>query len=302
MKESNQMRHYKALVAPVLMVAAMCSWSGQSHANVVVIEADRDTTLIESSSGEYGNGAGPAFFVGRTSQRSDSIRRGLIAFDLSDSIPAGSLVLAATLELELTSSHDAEAVVSLHRVDSAWGEGASSASGGRGAPAQVGDATWYHRFFDDEFWSLPGGDFATEPSASSVVAGSGLYAWHSNPELVADVQSWADVAEDSHGWVVIGDESQPTTTKRFASREAEPAEDGKGSEIQPRLTVEFVPPCGSAELERAPAALCHAYCQALRCEDENPRGTTRACDRLAFAFMRKTGGIPPVCGALTDEP
>ena len=50
------------------------------------------------------------------------------------------------------------------------------------------------------------------------MAGAGSYTWGSTPELVADVQSWADTPENNFGWIMIGDEVNMTNVKRFDSR------------------------------------------------------------------------------------
>ena len=52
-------------------------------AETVRIEAGRDATLIEHPDGARANGSGPFFFVGRTSQGQNSVRRTLIWFDVA---------------------------------------------------------------------------------------------------------------------------------------------------------------------------------------------------------------------------
>jgi hypothetical protein len=47
----------------------------------------------------------------------------------------------------------------------------------------------------------------------------GPYSWDSTPEMVADVQSWLDDPATNFGWILVGDESQIMTSKRFDSRE-----------------------------------------------------------------------------------
>jgi hypothetical protein len=265
--------------------------AGVSGAEQTGVPASRDSTLIESAAGDRSNGAGPVFFVGRTSQPLNSIRRGLLAFDLEGWIPAGSVVTAVTLELELTPSNTSDAGVSLHRVLDSWGEGASSSSGGGGAAAQPDDATWLHRYFDAEFWALPGGDFVEASSASIDVGGPGVYAWSSTPELVADVQAWVADPAENHGWLLIGDEGGPSTAKRFVSREGD--EEG----MHPRLWVDFTPPCTHGSLQGAPRALCRNYCEVLGCAQDPPRrGTARACERISAAFAYVSRGLPLVCG------
>jgi hypothetical protein len=56
-------------IALVLLLAAAVA-----AAETILVDAGRDTTLIEESDGALANGAGPVFFVGRTNQRETSVR------------------------------------------------------------------------------------------------------------------------------------------------------------------------------------------------------------------------------------
>ena len=270
-----------------LLVLAARAGAGEE---VVVFVATRDATLIESLGGDLANGAGPALFAGSTSQSVAPRRRALLAFDVAAAIPAGARVVRAELVLHLTPSNPATAGVSLHRALADWSEGASAASGGGGAPAQPGDVTWLHAAGPDRFWSAAGGDFAAFASAAATVGDVGAYRF-AGPGLAADVQAWLDDPAQSFGWVVRGDETLPTTAKRFASREsAEPGE-------RPALVVGFeraADACDAAPRGGA-HAMCHAYCEALECDEGSPRGSPKACAALADAYSGASGGTPPPC-------
>ena len=89
----------KQLLWPVL-AALLClaiAVAGVSAQEPQILQASRDNTPIENSTEDLSNGIGPSFFVGRTNQSSNSIRRGLIAFDIDDAIPAGSTVTEVKL-------------------------------------------------------------------------------------------------------------------------------------------------------------------------------------------------------------
>jgi hypothetical protein len=190
----------------------------------------QDTTLIESATGELSNGTGPTLFVGRTRQPKDSRRRALLAFDVTRAIPAAAQVVSVTLTLTLVHTHAGDEPIALHRVLTAWGEGESKTSGGRGAPAMPGDATWLHTFFPDRRWSQPGGDYAATPSA---VVTASEYTWGPIAQMAADVQAWLDTPSQNFGWLLLGNETVEGTAKSFASRESEdPA-------ARPRLRVTF---------------------------------------------------------------
>ena len=189
------------------------------------LPAVRDNTLFEDAApaAARSNGAGTRIFAGRTAEGSGSIRRALIAFDPQGSaIPSGAVITSAELTLEMVMSNAGAHDVSLHRVMADWGEGASFAGAGQGggAPAQPGDATWFHTFFDTAFWASPGGDFAPTPSASRSVGGTGSYTWGSTTQMVADVQSWLDNPGTNLGWMLIGNEAVAPTAKAFSSRES----------------------------------------------------------------------------------
>ena len=66
---------------------------------------------------------------------------------------------------------------------------------------------------------MPGGDFSSTVSATQAVDGNGAYVWGSTAQMVADVQGWLDSPAANFGWIVLGDEQQSTTAKRFDSRQ-----------------------------------------------------------------------------------
>jgi len=208
--------------------------AGTARADVVVIGASRDNTLYESPTGALSNGAGEHFFAGKTGE--GKIRRGLIRFDVAGALPPGSAITGVTFTLYMSKTQAGPQPVALRRVLKDWGEGASNAAGdeGAGAPASPGDATWLHTFYDQQFWTAPGGDFAPTPSATSMMDKVGHYTW-SSAEMVADTQAWLDNPAANFGWALLGNESTFSTAKRFDSREnANPA-------YRPALEVKYVP-------------------------------------------------------------
>lgn len=179
-----------------------------------VFTSTKDNTLF-SESGSESNGAGDAFYVGKTQ---NDLRRGLVAFDLG-AIPPGSIVLTASVQLNSLRDNNGAQTVFLHRANAAWGEGGSASTGGTGAPAQQGEATWSHRFYSSTVWSMPGGDYVATDSTSVTINLSGTYALPSSSQLVADVQTWVNSPSSNNGWFVIGNEGQIQSAKQIASRE-----------------------------------------------------------------------------------
>jgi len=259
----------------------------------VTLAATRDNTLIESATGALSNGSGPGFFAGRTSQGSQSIRRGVVRFDLAGAVPKGARVASARLDLHVSQTHPEPAVVRVHRALGDWGEAGSRAEGGQGAPAEQGDATWLHAFSPAVFWSRPGGDFAETPSSFAEVVGEGWYSWPSTPALLADVRSWLEDPAQNFGWILLGDEDTSSTVKRFDSRESEDLA------LRPTLTLEYerglAAGCDAFDLDEPILALCTAWCDALDCDAEVPVGSAAACGRIERAYRARTGGSAPPC-------
>jgi hypothetical protein len=205
------------LLLPLFLSVSIGPAAGRSQ--TVEIPASADTTLIEDPEGDLANGSGPVFHAGHTSQPQNGLRRGLVRFDVAAHVPTDAIVESATLSLHCSQTNGGSAAVSLHRVLAPWGEGASSTSGGSGAPAAPGDATWLYASFADVVWPVAGGLFDPRPSAVALVDQPGAYQWSATRRLVQDVRLWLVAPARNRGWLLLGDESQVTTTKRFDSRE-----------------------------------------------------------------------------------
>jgi hypothetical protein len=210
-------------------------------ADQVTLTPQKDNTIFSDPPGTGSNAKGQYLFAGAAGLAvNGALRRGLVQFPLSG-IPAGSTVTSVKLTMRLSKAPfgSGNRAVSLHRLTADWGEGTSMAFGneGTGAPASAGDATWFERFFGSLAWATPGGDFESTASATTLVGDSLVdYTWDSTPALTSDVQSWLSGSAPNDGWILVGDESVPTTARRFNSRENidEPS--------RPRLVVTFTPP------------------------------------------------------------
>jgi len=232
---NTQPGYFKTLRA--LTLAGVLGGIGLSLASAASIDINpiKDNTLYEyvAANGDVSNALGDHFFAGETME--GELRRGVLAFDIAGSIPAGSTITGVTLSLNMSmTAFDTLRTVELHVLLADWGEGTSHATGGEGmgAPATTNDATWRHRSFDTIFWTTQGGDFSGTVSASQSVGAIGVYTWSSAP-MVADVQSWLDNPATNFGWLVLGDESDIFTAKRFDTRE---------STSPPVLTIQYTPP------------------------------------------------------------
>ncbi len=207
----------------------------------VTLLPSHDTSLYEDEFVDLSNGEGEYLFVGRTNPRGGpSLRRAMLRFDVASEIPAGATINSVSLELNVSKTISGPEPVALHRVMGEWGEGDSDADGeeGEGAPAADGDATWLHRQFPTETWDTPGGDFVQDASGSTDVAGLGQYTWTA-PEMVADVEAWLLDSSQNFGWILLGNEFENGTAKRFDSRE------NTTEANRPTLTIDFDAPAGA---------------------------------------------------------
>lgn len=221
------------------------------QAATVRILASKDNSIFESDSSASAGGA-PGIHTG--ANNSGAFRRGLIAFDVAGTVPAGSLITSAQLTMYLgNASTTNTAAVELHKVTKDWGEGTAGSfsvlisGGGSGFPAEQGDATWSHAKFGSVAWINPGaaGDFIATASATSLVTGpiNTAFTWNSTAATVSDVQAWLDSPATNYGWLLINvEEATPRSIKAFYSRSAsvDSADSGPlNPSWRPSLTVTY---------------------------------------------------------------
>lgn len=282
------MRCSWGLVGFVLSLVLLVAEEPAQAQATVTLEPDRDNTIYEEN--QNSNGAGRTVTIGRTSGNMETLsRRALLRFDIADNLPVGTIIDSVTLTVKVGNANAGARDASLHLVIEDWGEGTASTMGGQGAPATAGDATWTCRFSDgaagcmsgDE-WSVPGGLFVAEPSATASVGDSGTMVSWSSAQMAMDVQSWFDSTEPNRGWIVIGVEDIISTAKQLHSREAtDPAD-------RPKLVIEYTCPDFDED------GFENAVCGGTDCDDEdatiNP-DAAEVCD-----------GIDNDCDPATEEP
>jgi hypothetical protein len=216
----------------VAAAAIMFCAGGAASADTIDLVAIHDATIFsESLAGANGQGH---LFAGRN--LAGDLRRALLRFDLGG-IPAGSLITGATLTMQCTNARPGSWPMRLHRVTTAWTEGPAVGTGmGGGKPGSISalDVTWVYASFlisSQSFWTTQGGDFDTT-SATTTVGGIGSYQWSSDG-MVDEIQLWVDTPASNFGWILIGDEANLETARRFDSGE---------DATPPTLTVDFTPP------------------------------------------------------------
>lgn len=230
---------------PVLICACVVA-VGLSAAQAIAaqksIVASKDNTLYEDPDGVLSNGVGEHFFVGLSSPFTVTVRRGVLQWDVASMLPSGAIIQSAEIRLNMSATISGDFQFDFHRLSTAWGEGDSDAPGeeGAGFAAAPGDATWLHTFYENSFWTNPGGDFVSTISASQTVGSElGFYTWTSS-QLVADVQDMLDNPGANFGWILMGGEDTPQSAKRFDTRE------NATEEFRPLLILTYQVPAPGA--------------------------------------------------------
>jgi spore coat protein A len=233
--------------APSLVLLALLA-PATVLADTATLSPVKDNTLYEpiqqDTYADMSDGAGPTMFTGKTKDARNqagqvALRRAVVEFDVAGSIPSGSTIDSVQLTMYCDKvGQNASFNVTVHRALAEWGEGTSNTGNsqqGRGEPATAGDATWRHTFYSGQFWTTPGGDYALTASGTRVVGPTGDYTWGSTSGMVADVQAWLNSPAQNHGWIVLSNEAQIQTAKRFATRENATVNN------RPRLVVNYTP-------------------------------------------------------------
>ncbi len=225
-------------LAVSVFVGITLNVSSPVQAETITLMPTKDNTLIEvTEGGPMSNGMGDGIYSGRVGITGNgTLRRAVLAFDIAGAIPAHAEITSVALTLGATSSSGGNQTQTLYRLTSDWGEGTSAYPGGLGAPATPNDATWVHTHFDTGLWSNEGGDYSPVGSAAQIVGAElGLfYTWGPTPRMLTDVQGWLSDPASNFGWIMIGNESQLGTAKRFGSK------DHVVEDWRPVLTIEFV--------------------------------------------------------------
>jgi hypothetical protein len=257
------------------------------------------------------NGGGLEISAGYTGGNRGQAQRGLMRFDLqAEGVPAHVVIQEVSLELFVSEVPKRAKranpfwLIPITGLNQPWGEADTL-----GGPAQKGDATWYHTQFDPDnpgaatshleasgdlkpfaaaapgFWPEKEGYLGqqrltgTEPFlapglAFSVGTAVGFVTW-SLPQMVADVQGWADDPSKNFGWMIVGEEwiepypenLDPSSKRAFASRADSRIIEGKPA--YPRLTVVYtvVPEPGCAVLLAIAVAALLGWRQCRRGHD-----------------------------------
>lgn len=201
----------------LLLISASVATAWMSAANVYTFYSTKDNTIIETTDGSKGNSKN-TIYVGNIAQ-SPSIRRGLVAFDLS-SLPSGITIDSAKLVMSLSSSTNN--TLEIHKVTSNWTEGSSSATGGAGVAATANDVTWLHSSYSTVFWTTAGGDFETTAAATASISAGATSVSFSGTALTAQVAAWIANPTTNYGWLLKSNNETTASgnIEKFYSRES----------------------------------------------------------------------------------
>ena len=201
-----------------------------------VIPPGEDATIYSES--DRANGMGD-LVVGWQFIEEAVERRILIRFEMN-SLPDTAEFAEAGLELVVLGrgprADEGPIELSLHRLEEPWNEGSSSGNILLGAEPQAGDSTWFHREFPDQLWSVPGGVFVADPSATISVSpedGLGARLLISGEGMLDDLKVWLDDPASNHGWILVAGEAEPDRHVILGSRTA------RSEASFPSLTVRF---------------------------------------------------------------
>lgn len=248
------------------LILALAFTPSVAWAAVTSISASKDNTIYQNGN-NLSAGGGAGIFTGTTLQGSK--RRGLLAFDVAASVPAGSVITGTQLTLYLglaanETPSTSNVTVGLHKLAKDWGEGTAGSSNpsishsGAGFAASAGDATWSDAKLGSNAWANLGatGDFSPTASASQVVGGPNetSFTWLSTSALIGDVQNWLNAPTTNFGWALINsNEGSNSSVKAFYSRSATqnsnlPPNNTLNVTWRPTLLVTYVPEPSSAML------------------------------------------------------
>src|SRR5450631_188186 len=148
-----------------LAAALLSALTAEAGTVTAVLSPNADATIFQENA-DSSDAKSPGLYAGRN--RTDFIRRAFLRFNVAG-IPAGVTISSAEVRLSLTNANSGSVFGSLYRATAVWGEGTSNAGspGGSGAPATPGDPTWTMRVYPATPWTIPGGDTAAVPSATT---------------------------------------------------------------------------------------------------------------------------------------
>jgi hypothetical protein len=160
-----------------------------------------------------------------------SVRRGLVQFDLS-SLPPHAQITSATLSVYETITLRGSGTVGVHRVTTAWAEGA-------GSNTCTGGANWTGNGLGGS-WLTPGGDY-TAPDAATVSKTAGNTPGWDRFDITSIARGWANNTNPNDGILLKLDNesSSPCTTLTNCNYWAYASNEYSDPTLRPTLTITY---------------------------------------------------------------
>jgi hypothetical protein len=191
--------------ASALVAGWLILFTTTARAGTAIVAASADAEL-RSFDPDTNHGAGTTVISGKLGiGAGGEVRRAVIAFDLVDTVPPGSVVSAATVTVNVVMQPQVppDTTFQLRRVLKSWAQS-----------TVTWNAPW------DASGASGAADVSGTVSSSVLVSGLGLRTFNSTPQLVADVQAWVNDPESNFGWLLISqDEVSLRTARHFGASE-----------------------------------------------------------------------------------
>jgi len=196
---------------------------------LVSITTSRDATIVQSADGSTGNSTG-LVYVGCVGKPNNIIRRGLFYFNIAGNVPSNAIIDSVKLSLSFYMGYNT--TLMMYKTTSNWTEGTSFTTGGLGVAATPSDVTWLHSSFNTTKWTIPGGDYDSQLSATKSITSSTTNILLSTETMKTQVQDWLTNPNTNYGWLLKLDNealSQAGVMTKIYSKEC----DGNGTTAVP---------------------------------------------------------------------
>ncbi|MCH1505095.1 MAG: hypothetical protein L7V86_16055 [Verrucomicrobiales bacterium] len=212
--------------SPPLAAAFLLTFASLSGAETTELSVTRDTSLFELDP-TFNLGTQRDLPAGTLGEMGENLRSRIL-FQVDLTLPDKTEIIAARYRVKVTmappSETRANSTFALHRFLTPWAEGEQRGDLPGGRRATDGESTWAANSHPDALWATAGGeagtDYATEPSATARVSGTGEVIFQFNSVGLADLRSMLTKPAANHGWILLTqDEDVSKTARRFAASE-----------------------------------------------------------------------------------
>ncbi len=220
---------------PVTLTATAATADGAAatltRSNVTVYQTNPTSATLQSSAGTGADtylswtSPGNNYGLANSVLVQTAAASGLLQFNLA-SIPAGSKITGATLQLSKSNGTFFSGTIVVYRVTTPWIEGTKT-----GSPSTI-SATY--NTAGATLWTTPGGDYDPAAVASLTNIMQGWNSW----DVTSLVQGWSSGSFSNYGMILV-----PTTIDVYAEFVSKD-DSGSMAPYYPKLLVTYYAPCG----------------------------------------------------------